>query len=320
MKRIILFFMTISVLIFPDIIGHGIGETEVLAKKSALDELSQQIEVKVDSLFYTEESANGDQYTRNSAGVVNLLSNNFLIGVDYEIEKIGKNYSATAIISKDKLYFYEQKISDSYSLVNNYYNKSKSTKSIGEKKSLLLASIKELKKGDSYNNIALLLGSKTSITSPVNEFKLKEELQNLKDANLDKIVMYVDLENDKFANIKGIVTKNLTQISKENQFDIIMGDKEYNNTLFQVKVISYTTEVVPPFYYNKKKLSDTIYKSNLTLSFILKDSYSGTIYDTFTFENSSKSFLSHEDALNLSAGRILRDAKESLTMGLSNIF
>lgn len=320
MKQIILVFMLISVFIFPDIIGTGIGETEILAKKSALDELSQQIEVKVDSLFYTEESYNGDEYTRNSAGVVNLLSNNFLIGVEYEIEKIGKNYSAIAKISKDKVYFYEQKISDSYTLVDNYYNKSRNTKSIGEKKSLLLASVKELKKGESYKNIAMLLGSKNNINSIINEFKLKEELQSLKDANLDKIVVYVDLENEKFAGIKGFVTKNLMQISKENGFDIIMGDKEYNNTLFQVKVISYTAEVVPPFYYNNKKMSDTIYKSNLTLSFILKDSYSGTVYDTFTFENSSKSFLSPEDAINLSANRILREAKEDLTVGLSNIF
>ena len=205
-------------------------------------------------------------------------------------------------------------------LTFHYYNKSKNTKSIGEKKSFLLASMKELKKGDSYKNIAMLLGSKSKLESPVNEATLKEELQKIKDSNLDKVVLYVSLDDEKFSSAKNIIGKNIAQIARENQYDMIVGDKDYNNTILQVKVVSYNGEVVPPFYYNGKKLSDTVYKSDLVLSFILKDSYSGTVYETMSFENSSKSFLSPEDAINLSTKRILNDANEKLALALGNMF
>ena len=320
MKKIILLFVLLSAYAFSDIIGNGIGETETLAKKGALDELSQQIEVNVDSLFYSEENYGGTEYTKNSAGVINLLSNNFLIGVEYEIQKIGKNYAAKAIISNNKVNFYEEKVNDGYTLTLHYYNKSKNTKSVGEKKSFLLASMKELKKGDSYKNIAMLLGSKKKLEAPINEAILKEELQKIKDSNLDKVVIYVALDDEKFSSVKNIIGKNIAQISRENQFDMIVGDKEFNNTLLQVKVVSYNSEVVPPFYYNGKKLSDTVYKIDLVLSLILKDSYSGTVYETMSFENSSKSFLSPEDAINLSTRRILNEANEKLVVTLGNMF
>lgn len=318
MNRIILFFTLCSFYLFADIVGVGIGETEVLAKKSALDELSQQIEVKVDSLFYTEESNKGGVYTKDSIGTTNLISSNFLIGVEYYVEKIGKNYSAKAVISKDKNFFYEDKVNEAYNLSNQYYSRSLKTKSFGEKKSYLLASLKELKKGDSYKNISLLLGSKKSINSMVTEYTIKEELQRLKNENLDKLIIYIDLE-DEFQGIKNVISKNITQISRENGLDIVLGDKNYNNTVFQVRVVSYKEEIIPPFYYNNKKLSDTIYKCDLVLSFELKDSFSGMVYETFTYENSSKSFQSSEDALNLSSSRIMKEAKEKLTLSLGNI-
>lgn len=319
MKKIILFFMFCSFYLLADIVGVGIGETEILAKKSALDELSQQIEVKVDSLFYTEEINKNGIYSKDSVGTVNLISSNFLIGVEYYVEKIGKNYSAKAVISKDKAYFYEDKVREAYNLSSQYYGRSTKTKSFGEKKSYLLASLKELKKGDSYKNISLLLGSKKAISPGVNEFTLNEELQKLKNENLDKLIVYIDLEEEKFLGVKNIIAKSITQISRENNLDIVLGDKNYNNTTFQVRVVSYKEEVIPPFYYNNKKLSDTIYKSDLVLSFELKDSLSGVVYETFTYENSSKSFQSPEDALNLSSNRIMKEAKGKLTISLGNI-
>lgn len=319
MKKIILFFMLCSFYILADIVGVGIGETEILAKKSALDELSQQIEVKVDSLFYSEETNKNGVYSKDSTGAVNLVSSNFLIGVEYYVEKIGKNYSAKAVISKDKAYFYEDKVREAYNLSNQYYGRSTKTKSFGEKKSFLLASLKELKKGNSYKNISFLLGSQKSINPVVNEFTLNEELQKLKNENLDKLVVYIELEEEKFLGIKNIIAKSITQISRENGMDVILGDKNYNNTTFQVRVVSYKEEIIPPFYYNNKKLSDTIYKSDLVLSFELKDSFSGAVYETFTYENSSKSFQSPEDALNLSSNRIMKEAKEKLTISLGNI-
>lgn len=320
MKKLIVLFLMVSSLLFPDIVGRGIGETEVLAKKSALDELSQQIEVTVDSIFSTKEESIDGVYSRDSAGVVNLLSNNFLIGVDYKTDKIGKNFAVTATIGSDKVYFYEQKIYESYELVGYYYNKAKLCKSFGEKKSYLLASVKELKKGDSYKNISFLLGSKKVINPPINIAELKDELQKLKNANLDKMVVYIDISDEKYGNIKNLVTKNINAISKESNLDILIGDKDFNNTSLVVNVASLEQEVLPPFYYNGKKLSDTIYKSSITLSFVLKDSLGGTIYDSFTFSNSGKSFLSAEDAINISVNRLLRDAKEKLSLTLQSAF
>lgn len=320
MKKIILFLTIISIYAYSDIIGNGIGETEILAKKSALDELSQQIEVNVDSLFYTEENYDGSQYTKNSVGVINLLSNNFLFGVEYEIQKIGKNYSAKAVISKDKMSFYEEKAKDSYSLTKEYFEKGKVTKSIGEKKGFLLAALKELNKGDSYKNISMLLGSKIKWEATTSELSIKEELQKIKDLNLDKAVVYVSLEEEKYNSVKNLVGKSIARIARENQYDLILGDKDFNNTILVVKVTSCNQETVPPFYYNNKKMSDTVYKTDLVLSFILKDSISGKVYDSFSFENSSKSFLSSEDSINLSTKRILQEADEQITIALGNIF
>lgn len=319
MKNIIIIFLFTSSILFCDIIGRGIGETEILSKKSALDELSQQIEVNVNSIFYSEETKSNDDYNKNSAGVINLSSNNFLLGVEYKIEKIGKNYSALAIISNDKLFLYEQKTSDTYALASSYFEKANTTKSPGEKKSYLLGSLKELQKGNNYKNIAILLGCKKNISPSLNEVDIKEALLKLKNSNLDKIILYVSLE-DTFANIKNIVTKNLVQISKENSLDLLIGDNSYNNTTLIVKVSSLTQEEVPAFYYNKKKLSDKIFKTSLSLTFILKDSFSGSIYDTVTLDSSSKSFASSNDSLNIATNRILRDGKDKLSIMLQNLY
>lgn len=319
MKKLYLFFLLTSSILFADIIGRGIGETEILAKKSALDELSQQIEVNVDSIFYSEETKFNDDYNKNSAGVINLSSNNFLLGVEYKIEKVGKNYSALAIISNNKLFLYEEQISDNYNLATSYFDKSNNTKSPGEKKSYLLGSLKELQKGNNYKNIAMLLGAKKINSPSINEADIKEALQKLKNTNLDKIILYVSLD-DNFSNIKNIVTKNLIQVSKDNSLDLLIGDSNYNNTIMIVKVVSLTQEEIPAFYYNKKKLSDKIFKTSLSLTFILKDSFSGSIYDTVTLDSSSKSFSSSNDSLNITTNRILRDGKDKLSIMLQNLY
>lgn len=320
MKKVILLFICLIFNSFADLVGVGIGETEILAKKSALDELSQKIEVNVDSLFYTEETFNGDGYTRNSAGVINLLSNNFLIGVDYEIEKIGKNYSAVAKITDDKIYFYEQKIYDSYSSSSLYYNKGKESQSVGEKKSYFLGSLKELKKGNSYKNIAMLLGLKKDIKAPVSELEINDYLKKIKDSGLDKIILYIASDEESDGSIKNLLSKDLMKISRENNLGLMMGDKDYNNTTLILKVSSLEKEEIPPFYYNGKKLSDTIYKTNLVLSLVLKDSLSGKIYDSFTIDSSSKSFLSFEDSVNIATNRALRDNKDKISLLLQNVY
>lgn len=319
MKNLFIIFLFTSSILFCDIIGRGIGETEILAKKSALDELSQQIEVNVDSIFYLEQTKTNDDYNKNSAGVINLSSNNYLLGVEYKIEKIGKNFSALAIISNDKLYLYEQKVDNSYNLASSYFDKANNTKSAGEKKSYLLGSLKELQKGDNYKNIAMLLGAKKVINSSISKADIQETLQKLKNSNLDKIILYVSLD-DNFSNIKNLITKNLVQLSKENALDLLIGDNNYNNTTLIVKVSSLTQEEIPAFYYNKKKLSDKMFKTNLSLTFILKDSFSDSIYDTVTLDSTSKSFASSNDSLNIATNRILRDGKDKLSIMLQNLY
>lgn len=319
MKKLFIIFLFTSSILFCDIIGRGIGETEILAKKSALDELSQQIEVNVDSIFYLEQTKTNDDYNKNSAGVINLSSNNYLLGVEYKIEKVGKNFSALAIISNDKLYLYEQKVDDSYNLASSYFDKANNTKSAGEKKSYLLGSLKELQKGDNYKNIAMLLGAKKVINSSISKADIQETLQKLKNSNLDKIILYVSLD-DNFSNIKNLITKNLVQLSKENSLDLLIGDNNYNNTTLIVKVSSLTQEEIPAFYYNKKKLSDKMFKTNLSLTFILKDSFSDSIYDTVTLDSTSKSFASSNDSLNIATNRILRDGKDKLSIMLQNLY
>ncbi len=319
MKNLFIIFLFTSSILFCDIIGRGIGETEILAKKSALDELSQQIEVNVDSIFYLEQTKTNDDYNKNSAGVINLSSNNYLLGVEYKIEKVGKNFSALAIISNDKLYLYEQKVDSSYNLASSYFDKANNTKSAGEKKSYLLGSLKELQKGDNYKNIAMLLGAKKVINSSISKADIQETLQKLKNSNLDKIILYVSLD-DNFSNIKNLITKNLVQLSKENALDLLIGDNNYNNTTLIVKVSSLTQEEIPAFYYNKKKLSDKMFKTNLSLTFILKDSFSDSIYDTVTLDSTSKSFASSNDSLNIATNRILRDGKDKLSIMLQNLY
>lgn len=319
MKNLFIIFLFISSILFCDIIGRGIGETEILSKKSALDELSQQIEVNVNSIFYSEETKSNDDYIKNSAGTINLYSNNFLLGVEYKIEKIGKNYSALAIISDNKLFLYEQKVNDSYSLASSYFDKANNTKSAGEKKSYLLGSLRELQKGDNYKNIAILLGAKKTPNSLINKADIQEALQKLKNSSLDKIILYVSLDNN-FPNIKNLITKNLVQLSKDNSLDLLIGDNSYNNTTLIVKVSSLTQEEIPAFYYNKKKLSDKIFKTSLSLTFILKDSFSDSVYDTVTLDSTSKSFLSSNDSLNIATNRILRDGKDKLSIMLQNLY
>lgn len=319
MKKICFYFLLLSSFLFAEMIGRGIGETEILAKKSALDELSQQIEVKVDSLFFMEENYDGLEYTKNSAGEINLSSNSFLLGLEYKIEKVGKNFSALAIISDDKLYLYEEQIRNSYDLAASYFEKSKLTRSPAEKKKYLQASLKEIKKGNSYKNIALLLGKPQFKEVVLNQADIDKALQELKNSNMDKVIIYIKIDAG-FEEIREIVAKSITQLSKENNLDLLLGDENYNNTVLLVKVSSLFQEDIPAFYYNNKKINERMFKSNVSLTFVLKESISDSVYDTFTISANGKSFLNLQDSLNNAINRALKEDREKIGLMLEKLY
>lgn len=319
MNKIFCLFVLIANFTFGEMIGRGIGETEILAKKSALEELSQQVEVKVDSLFFMEENYDGIEYIKNSSGETNLSSNNFLLGVEYKIEKVGKNYSALAIISNDKLYLYEEKIKESYELADSYFEKSSLTKSPAEKKNYLQGSLKEIKKGNSFKNIALLLGKPKIATLNVNESDIEKALQELKNSNMDKIILYIKIDKG-FENVKNIIAKSIAQISKDNNLDILMGDEDYNNTVLLVKISSLTQEDIPAFYYNNKKINERMFKSNVSLTFVLKEKLGDSVYDTFTLSANGKSFLNLDDSLSNAINRALKEDREKIGIMLENLY
>ncbi len=319
MKKLILVTLLIlsSNVFARSLIGTGIGTTEVLARKHALEDLSTQIEVTVESLFHKEETSYNEDIDKYSKSVINLRANNVLLGVEYEVEEIGKDYSAKAIISKDSLNLYEGKVMDLEESVTKDFKRGKDSKKVADQKRFYTEALKNKKQADTYRNIAYILGSQKSLSGIYTEQEIINELKKIEDMALDKAVVFFrvggDFDKVEYKNyLEASLDKLIGKLANSYEDQLMLGTEDFNNIIIDATLNSSYIELLEPVYYNNKKLTDSMYKASITVTFIIRDTFDESIKGTFVISTNGKSFDNELKAMEKAISLAMRDSQYKL--------
>lgn len=277
MKKIIIFIFTIALFTLAfgkDITGTGYGSTEIEARENALNDLSQQIKVTVESNYSSENTFKNGEVGKNLKNNVNLFSRNELLGVEYKVKKyfLRKKYRVRAFITDKKLPLYENKTE---SLKNQIYlnmSKIEKTDSLPQKKELLEKSISDFELYEGYKNMASILGSKKTFAIQYTQAQLKSQLSNI-NAILDAPrIVFVSVTGDfpaeSYNYIKNrsddLITKIFQNSSKK--LAIVSEMDESVNTVFNINVNSYVIDKKEPILYNNKPITKERFEAFINLS------------------------------------------------------
>ncbi|WP_319370780.1 LPP20 family lipoprotein [uncultured Ilyobacter sp.] len=300
MKKIltIIFTITLFALTFGnDIIGTGYGSTEREAKENALNDLSQQIRVTVESNYSSENIFKNGEVGKNLKNNVNLFSRNELLGVEYKVKKyfLRKKYRVRAFITDKKLPLYESKVETLKNQIHLNMSRVEKTDSLAQKKELLEKSITDFGLYEDYKNMAFILGSKKTFSIQYTQAQLKNQLGNI-NAILDAPrIVFVSLTGDfpdeSYAYIKNRADDLITKIFNHSSKKLaIVNDMNENvNTIFNININSYVIDKKEPILYNNKPITKERFEAFINLSitaqnkemesYIISKTSSATSYD-----------------------------------------
>lgn len=260
--------------------GIGRGESEITAKKEALADLSNQVQVNIKSEFMSNKNLTNGISDREVSSGISTLSETNLLGVDFKVKKkwFRSKYIATATLDESKISLYEKKANELRNLINNNYNQVSQTKDFNLKKNYLTSALKSYEEFDSYRNIAIVLGSNKIYNLPYTKTQLENDLESIvKKINSDSLyngvnILYVK-SNGKFNKNSKEYFDNyfytvLASISHENDDKIAMSNENNStvNTLVKVVLNSNFTSVKPAVYYNKKMITPESFITTLNIT------------------------------------------------------
>ena len=277
MKKILTFVLTLflfTIALASDIVGTGYGSTEKEAKENALNNLSQQIRVTVESNYSSENTFKNGEVEKNLKNNINLFSKNELLGVEYKVKKyfLRKKYRVRAFISDKKLPLYENKV---VALKNEIYlniSKVEKTDSLLQKKELLEKSISDFELYDNYKNMASILGSSKLFSIDYTKAQLKNQLSNVNSILDAPRIVFVsvtgDLPAESYDYIKNKADDLITKIFQTSSKKLaIVGDMDENvNTIFNINVNSYVIDKKEPILYNNKPITKERFEAFINLS------------------------------------------------------
>lgn len=272
-------FMTISSFA-KTLEGIGTGNTEITAKKEALADLSNQIQVTIRSNFSSNKSlTNGEANQKVSSGISTISETN-LLGVDFKVKKkwFRSEYTATAILDETKLSLYEKKANELRSLINSNYNQFSQSEDLNLKKNYLTSALKSYEEFDSYRNVAIILGSTKIYNLPYTKTQIKNNLESVEN-KINSNSLYNGV-NILFVKSTGKFDENskdyfdnyfysmLASISHENDDKIAINSDNSStvNTLIKVVLNSNYTSTKPAVYYNKKLITPESFLTTLNIT------------------------------------------------------
>ena len=300
-----------------DLIGTGIGKSKDEARRYALDDLSQQVEVTVESLFHSQTTTYGDNAEIKAQSVINLRAQNVLLGVEYKVEEIGNEYNARASITSDSMGMYERSVLDLEDTVSVNFKKGKEAQRISDKKLYFIEAYKKSSQADTYRSIARILGSKRDLPSTYTLAEISAELKEIEGQALDRAVVYFDVrdefESDDYrSHLDSLLDKTLADLSKVYSGQLIPGDASFNNIVIETVVNSAHVDYIEPVYYNGKLLTKAMYKASVTISFLVRDTFEDTVKGSFVTSSTGRSFTNEGDAVKRAISLVIRDSKASL--------
>lgn len=260
--------------------GVGIGNSEVIAKKEALGDLSNQIQVTIKSNFTSNKSLTNGQSNRIVSSGISTISETNLLGVDFKVKKkwFRSKYIATAILDESKISLYEKKANELRSLINNNYNQFSQIEDLNLKKNYLTSAFKSYEEFDSYRNVAIILGSTKIYNLPYTKTQIKNHLESVdKKINSNSLyngvnILYVkssgEFDEDSKEYFDNYFYTMLSSISRENDNKVAISSKNDStvNTLVKVVINSNYTSTKPAVYYNKKMIVPKSFITTLNIT------------------------------------------------------
>jgi len=282
MKKILTIFLLIGITVISlgkSLEGTGYGTTSGEARRNALDDLSQQIRVTVESNYSSDKSFSNGESKEELMSSINLISNNDLLGIEYKTKKyfLRKKYRVIAKIDQENLPLYEDQ-AESYK--NNIYlnvQKSESTETLQGRKELLEKSLKELDYYEGYKSVAMILGSSKVFTMNYTRADLEGRIARIDNIlNAPKVMLVTltgDYPSEAYDYIKNRVDNLISTLSKNSSTKLVIA-KEMNedvNTLFNVNVNSYYIDLTDPVTYNDKEIIGEKYEASINITITAKD-------------------------------------------------
>ena len=283
MKKIIILllgiFMTISS--FAKVLeGIGQGTSQEIAKKEALADLSNQIQVTVKSNFNSQKKLANGETSQNMSSQITTLSEIKILGVDFNVKKkwFKSEYTAIAKLDETKIVLYEKKTDELKNKINSNFLQGLEVEDLRQKKDYFLAALNSYEEFESYKNVAIILGSAKSYRLPYTKAEIKNKLQAVeKEMNSDSLyngtnVLFVrstgqfgDSSKEYFDNYFNTA---LASISQENNHKISVANKNNSTVTTLVKVVlnSNFTSTTPAVYYNKKLITPDTYETTLSIT------------------------------------------------------
>ncbi|WP_028856215.1 LPP20 family lipoprotein [Psychrilyobacter atlanticus] len=283
MKKLMILFLGVLMTITSfskTLEGVGMGNSEVTAKKEALADLSNQIQVTIKSNFTSNKSLTNGQSNREVSSGISTISETNLLGVDFKVKKkwFRSKYTATATLDDTKISLYEKKANELRGLINSNYTQFSQTEDLNLKKNYLTSALKSYDEFDSYRNVAIILGSTKIYNLPYTKTQIKNDLQSVeKKINSDSLyngvnILYVK-SSGKFNDGSKEYFDNyfysmLASISRENDDKVaVSSDNDSTvNTLVKVVLNSIHTSTKPAVYYNKKMITPESFVTTLNIT------------------------------------------------------
>lgn len=260
--------------------GIGTGNSEVTAKKEALADLSNQIQVTIKSNFTSNKSLANGQSNREVSSRISTISKTNILGVDFKVKKkwFRSKYTATATLDGTKISLYEKKANELRGLINSNYNQFSQTEDLNLKKNYLISALKSYEEFDSYRTVAIILGSTKIYNLPYTKTQIKNDLESVeKKINSDSLyngvnILYVK-SSGKFTESSKEYFDNyfynmLASISRENDDKVAVSSDNNStvNTLVKVVLNSNHTSTNPAVYYNQKMITPESFVTTLNIT------------------------------------------------------
>ncbi|WP_426709368.1 hypothetical protein [Cetobacterium sp. SF1] len=280
MMIILLFLLSFS-LYGKEIIGIGIGKNEKTAKDMALKDLSDNISVDVmsESDIFSEES-NSD-FNMDNKIRMKSFSNHFLMGLKYEITKIGKEYKVKAILDDDSIRIYENSIVKIDEEIKELMKPQSDLKE--HLKNLQLVQDK-LSQREKFTDVLTYIGVENIRDKEISMGKIKREIKKAKESLNKKVIVYVDVRGEISKNQR-VQLLNKIKRSTEDERIVITGMDKNINYFVDVDVNEMIEKVIPETAIKPKR-----YVAEYNCMVIITDDKTGKDICSKTISNSIEGY------------------------------
>lgn len=300
--------------------GTGYGTTSTAARNAALDDLSQQIRVSVDSTYSSDKSLSNGITKEDVISSVNLVSKNDLLGVEYKTKKyfLRSKYRVIASISEDKLKLYEDKAETYKNNINLNVKKSESEDTLLGKKELLEKSLRDIDFFEGYSSIAMIMGSQRTFSLSYTAADLENRIIRIDNIlNAPKVMLVTltgDYPSEAYDYIKNNVDNLISTISKNSSTKLVIANEMSDdvNTIFNVNVNSYYIDLTDPVTYNDKEIIAEKYEASINITITAKDRNIEEYLVNKTSDSNAYDFNSRKSAMYKAINNLFKKEQEEL--------